>query len=108
VQLANITTVHHSHTPVVGFQGRDNATGVWAMEDNHETYVRGESETRTHARRNVARMLAYFAAAWVLTYVAALPIVRRRLSVIYLAQLIDSQRDVSGRCLMTPCGGKEG
>jgi len=59
VQLANVTTVHHSHTPVIDFQDWDNATGVWAMEDNlfwlrngekqwlrgfgfyHETYVRG-------------------------------------------------------------------
>src|SRR3974390_492956 len=59
VQLANVTTVHHSHTPVVDFQDRDHATGVWAMEDNlfwkrngekqwlrgfgfyHETYARG-------------------------------------------------------------------
>ncbi len=60
VQLANVTIVHHSHTPVIDFQDGDNATGVWAMEDNlfwmrngekqwlrgfgfyHETYVRGE------------------------------------------------------------------
>jgi len=59
VQLANVTTVHHCHTPVIEFQDHDNATGVWAMEDNlfwhrdgekqwlrgfgfyHETYVRG-------------------------------------------------------------------
>lgn len=59
VQLANVTTVHHCHTPVIEFQDRNHATGVWAMEDNlfwkrngekqwlrgfgfyHETYVRG-------------------------------------------------------------------
>jgi hypothetical protein len=59
VQLANVTTVHHCHTPVIVFQDPGNATGVWAMEDNlfwrrcgekqwlrgfgfyHETYVRG-------------------------------------------------------------------
>jgi len=59
VQLANVTTVHHCHTPVIEFQDRDHATGVWAMEDNlfwtrngekqwlrgfgfyRETYVRG-------------------------------------------------------------------
>jgi hypothetical protein len=34
VLLANVTTVHHCHTPVIEFQDRDNATGVWAMEDN--------------------------------------------------------------------------
>jgi hypothetical protein len=34
VQLANVTTVHHCHTPVIDFQDRDHATGVWAMEDN--------------------------------------------------------------------------
>lgn len=59
VQLANVTTVHHCHTPVIIFQDRDHASGVWAMEDNlfwkrngekqwlrgfgfyHESYVRG-------------------------------------------------------------------
>ena len=57
--LANVTTVHHCHTPVIDFTDRDNAKGVWAMEDNlfwirngekqwmrgfgfyRETYVRG-------------------------------------------------------------------
>ena len=34
VQMANVTTVHHSHSPVIEFQDRDHATGVWAMEDN--------------------------------------------------------------------------
>jgi ketosteroid isomerase-like protein len=33
-QLENVTTVHHCHTPVIEFQDRDHATGVWAMEDN--------------------------------------------------------------------------
>ena len=32
--MENVTTVHHSHTPVIDFQDRDNATGTWAMEDN--------------------------------------------------------------------------
>jgi ketosteroid isomerase-like protein len=59
VQLANVTSVHHCHTPVIDFRDRNNATGVWAMEDNlfwtrngekqwlrgfgfyHETYVKG-------------------------------------------------------------------
>jgi ketosteroid isomerase-like protein len=59
IQLANVTTVHHCHTPVIDFTDRDHATGVWAMEDNlfwlrqgekqwlrgfgfyHESYVRG-------------------------------------------------------------------
>lgn len=58
IQMANVTTVHHCHTPVIEFKDRNNATGVWAMEDNlfwkrngekqwvrgfgfyHETYVR--------------------------------------------------------------------
>ena len=30
----NVTTAHHSHSPVIDFQDRDHATGVWAMEDN--------------------------------------------------------------------------
>ncbi|MET1757146.1 nuclear transport factor 2 family protein [Novosphingobium sp. RD2P27] len=59
ILMANVTTVHHCHTPVIEFQNRSNATGVWAMEDNlfwqrdgekqwlrgfgfyHERYVRG-------------------------------------------------------------------
>jgi len=59
VHLANVTTVHHSHTPVIEFTDRIHASGVWAMEDNlfwkrdgekqwlrgfgfyHETYVKG-------------------------------------------------------------------
>jgi ketosteroid isomerase-like protein len=34
IQMANLTTVHHCHTPVIEFQDRRHATGVWAMEDN--------------------------------------------------------------------------
>jgi hypothetical protein len=34
IQMANLTTVHHCHTPVIEFQDRHHATGVWAMEDN--------------------------------------------------------------------------
>jgi len=76
VRLRNVTTVHHSHSPVIDFRDRDHATGVWAMEDNlfwkrngekqwlrgfgfyHEGYVRGADEQwrfnyrkleRTHA-----------------------------------------------------------
>ena len=73
VQLANVTTVHHSHTPVIDFQGRDNATGVWAMEDNlfwlrngekqwmrgfgfyHETYVRGDDGRWRFSYRKLQR-----------------------------------------------------
>ncbi len=70
VQLANVATVHHCHTPVIEFQDRDHATGVWAMEDNlfwhrggerqwlrgfgfyHETYVRGaDGRWRFSSRR---------------------------------------------------------
>jgi SnoaL-like domain len=69
-QLENVSTVHHCHTPVIDFQDRDHATGVWAMEDNlfwhrdgrkewlrgygfyHETYVRGaDGQWRFSARR---------------------------------------------------------
>jgi ketosteroid isomerase-like protein len=73
VRLANVTTVHHSHTPVIDFQDRDNATGVWAMEDNlfwmrngekqwlrgfgfyHETYVRGEDGRWRFSYRKLQR-----------------------------------------------------
>lgn len=34
IRLANVTTVHHCHTPVIEFQDAEHATGVWAMEDN--------------------------------------------------------------------------
>jgi hypothetical protein len=70
VHLANVTTVHHSHSPVIEFQGRTHATGVWMMEDNlfwlrggekqwlrgfgyyHESYVRGsDGQWRFSARR---------------------------------------------------------
>jgi hypothetical protein len=34
VRLANVSTVHHSHTPVIDFEGRNHAKGIWAMEDN--------------------------------------------------------------------------
>lgn len=43
-QMANVTTVHHSHTPVIEFQDRDHATGVWAMEDNLFWYRNGEKQ----------------------------------------------------------------
>jgi hypothetical protein len=33
-RVARFTTVHPCHTPVIDFQDRDHATGVWAMEDN--------------------------------------------------------------------------
>lgn len=44
VQLANVTTVHHCHTPVIEFQDRNNATGVWAMEDNLFWLRNGEKQ----------------------------------------------------------------
>lgn len=87
VQMAGVTTVHHCHTPVIEFQDRTNATGVWAMEDNlfwyrngerqwlrgfgfyHETYVRGADGqwrfsyrklVRTHAETSPgARSIAF-------------------------------------------------
>jgi ketosteroid isomerase-like protein len=86
-QLENVTTVHHCHTPVIEFQDRAHATGVWAMEDNlfwardgekqwvrgfgfyHETYVKGADGQwrfsyrkleRTHAETSPgARTLAH-------------------------------------------------
>jgi ketosteroid isomerase-like protein len=73
VQLENVTTVHHCHTPVIEFQDRNNATGVWAMEDNlfwfrngekqwlrgfgfyHETYVKGEDGQWRFSYRRLER-----------------------------------------------------
>ena len=73
VQLANVTTVHHCHTPVIEFQDRSHATGVWAMEDNlfwrrngekqwlrgfgfyHETYVKGADGQWRFSYRKLVR-----------------------------------------------------
>lgn len=44
VRLANVTTVHHCHTPVITFADRDNASGVWAMEDNLFWHRDGERQ----------------------------------------------------------------
>jgi len=73
IQLANVTTVHHCHTPVIDFQDRENATGVWAMEDNlfwtrngekqwlrgfgfyHETYIRGQDGQWRFSYRKLQR-----------------------------------------------------
>jgi ketosteroid isomerase-like protein len=73
VQLANVTTVHHCHTPVIDFEDREHATGVWAMEDNlfwtrngekqwlrgygfyHETYVRGHDDRWRFSYRKLER-----------------------------------------------------
>lgn len=43
-QMENVTTVHHSHSPVIEFQDADHATGVWAMEDNLFWYRHGEKQ----------------------------------------------------------------
>jgi ketosteroid isomerase-like protein len=73
-QLANVTSVHHCHTPVIEFQDRTHATGVWAMEDNlfwqrngqkewlrgygfyHETYVRGADGQWRFSYRKLERL----------------------------------------------------
>jgi hypothetical protein len=70
VRMAGITSSHHSHTPVIEFEGRDRAKGVWSMEANlfwkrkgekqwlhgfgfyHESYQRGaDGEWRFTYRR---------------------------------------------------------
>lgn len=33
VTLRGVTTVHHSHSPIIEFDSPTEATGVWAMED---------------------------------------------------------------------------
>ena len=43
-QLANVTSVHHCHTPVIEFQDDGHATGVWAMEDNLFWLRHGEKQ----------------------------------------------------------------
>jgi SnoaL-like domain len=32
--MANVTSVHHSHTPDITFESPTRAHGVWSMEDN--------------------------------------------------------------------------
>jgi hypothetical protein len=32
--MANVTSVHHSHTPEITFESPTTARGIWAMEDN--------------------------------------------------------------------------
>jgi ketosteroid isomerase-like protein len=44
VQMAGVTTVHHCHTPVITFQDPNNATGIWAMEDNLFWHRDGEKQ----------------------------------------------------------------
>lgn len=74
--LANVTTVHHCHTPVITFDGPNKASGVWAMEDNlfwsrcgekqwlrgfgfyHETYIRGEDGQWRFSYRRLERTFA--------------------------------------------------
>jgi hypothetical protein len=73
-QLENVSTVHHCHTPVIEFQDKDHATGVWAMEDNlfwhvngrkewlrgygfyHESYVRGADGQWRFSKRRLERL----------------------------------------------------
>jgi hypothetical protein len=40
----NVTTAHHSHSPVIDFEDRDHAIGVWAMEDNLFWVRNGEKQ----------------------------------------------------------------
>ena len=44
VQMEGMTSVHHCHTPVIEFQDRNHATGVWAMEDNLFWKINGEKQ----------------------------------------------------------------
>ena len=32
--MANVTSVHHSHTPDITFESSTKARGIWSMEDN--------------------------------------------------------------------------
>jgi hypothetical protein len=63
-QIGTATTVHHGHMPEITLVAPDEATGIWAMEDElwwpegspvsyvhgyghyHETYVKNEGEWR--------------------------------------------------------------
>jgi hypothetical protein len=45
--LAGVTSAHHSHTPDITFQSRDQATGIWGMEDNL-FWKQGEDEHWLH------------------------------------------------------------
>ena len=71
----------HCHTPVINLEDRDNATGVWAMEDNlfwtrngerqwlrgfgfyHQTYVRERDGQWRFSYRKLERTPAETSAA---------------------------------------------
>jgi len=40
--LRDICTVHHSHSPIIEFQDSENATGIWALDDNQVWRENGE------------------------------------------------------------------
>ena len=68
-QIGDVVTAHHGHMPEITFVDDDNATGIWAMEDElwwpegspirhlhgyghyHETYVRREGQWRIASLR---------------------------------------------------------
>ena len=68
-QIGDVVTAHHGHMPEITFVDDDNATGIWAMEDElwwpegspirhlhgyghyHETYVRSEDRWRIASLR---------------------------------------------------------
>jgi len=43
--LADICTVHHSHSPIIEFQDSENATGIWGLDDNQLWREKGELKT---------------------------------------------------------------
>jgi hypothetical protein len=45
--LADVTSVHHAHTPEITFTSDDTATGVWAMED-HLFWRQGDAHHWLH------------------------------------------------------------
>ncbi len=68
-RMANLTSVHHSHTPNITFQSPTSATATWGMEDNifwtedgtehwmqgfgfyHETYEKRDGQWLFTSRR---------------------------------------------------------
>ncbi len=60
VQLANVTTVHHSHTPVIDFLDWDNATHVRGEDGRWRFSYRKLERTHAETSPGAATMAADF------------------------------------------------
>jgi hypothetical protein len=47
VIMEGVTSVHHCHTPIITFESRDKAAGIWPMEDSNY-WKQGDEEHWQH------------------------------------------------------------